>query len=324
MRIPRPMGTTLLAKNYREESTKSNLSKLRNHIIKAFISRSLIVKSTIETKVRVKDKDYKKALKAYNLLSAKQKNKTTKPTKYKELHDETMYNATYKELSLILGIGSLIKLEARVSKVLLKETSTMASEQGIRELQAHARANSAGLFFGILGKVPEMNDWARELQGVTRIKGYMPAMVMATNTAMGQASQQTEKALNLAIKLAGMEPSSRVPNNAFIQNNFGTQHPEKGLPGPDGQTQYLTPTMALRMLEEKGLTRVELDTDLLAAKYGIMGPDIPDVKAMASDAQGAKNFRIEDLIQVPNSADRHDTHREREEDIEEVIIAPAD
>lgn len=306
-RIPRPAGTTQAAMNWREDQSIKNIKRLRRITIKAFISHNLFMLHNQATNIRVEDKASHK----------KQKKKSNKK-EYIELSIDTLERANFNYLCLVLGL-STSKVEGLIDQVLMKDTSKMATDHGQLELQAMTRAVSKRLFFDGLGKVPEMFDWAEELKGVTRIKGYSPGHIIATNSAITNALNHANKMIDTAMKLGALGEPKRP--QSLTQNNLhlGTLNPNPNSGDPNNPTQgsqFLTPTMALRLLEEKGLTKVPLDETALAIKYGIFSEDIPDVKALPTDAQGANNFNIADIVTTNNHEDR----REREEGISEVVL----
>jgi hypothetical protein len=289
-RVPRPQGLTNIGHTLYKEPNNQNKAHLRNTLIKAYISDNLYWLYKKVTHISVEDKE---AMKQAQALKKKEtpaqlkhkknsRKKKDKPIKlYKELYVEEVKRIELSDLALFLGLSEA-KLIQRLEKAYHKEGSIMADTQGKINAQSLARVAISGLFFKSLDKASSQSDWASEIQAVTRLRNYSPAMIMATNAAMTQETQALGLSLRIATMLGGTgDPKGAVPASPTvnIQNNMGT------VPANIGG-QILTPTMAQKMLSEAGLTTQPLDLQGLALLHGINDGSLPEIEATPSDAQG--------------------------------------
>lgn len=322
-RIPRPKGATQLGYQLSKDYTRHNVSLLRAHIIRAFINQNLYWPYQTETRIKVLDKEAMKAAnkaqrdkakekdsKTHPSKGAKNKNKKLKPIKlYKELYVEDIRQVEYSMLASLL-VCSQATIDKRLNKAYEKDASIMATQQGQINVEMMTRASQNRAFFGLLERYPTIMGWAEELKAVARLRGYTPGTIMAANTALNQEMQALNMVHNMASRmLTQNNQKGTVPGHPTvnIQNNVGN------VPGTQNG-QFLTATMAQKMLEEQGLTKVPLDLPALSGLYGIHSGLLPEIEAIESDAQGTQMVDIEALgfkTQLEESEEVDDHHEAR-------------
>lgn len=296
-RIPRPLNSTQLSRMTRKnKELRKDLFRL---LIKAHISGNLFWPYITQTHLPNKFQQTTRTKQDTLDDQSTQNKKTTenisigKKKEYKEIK-----NMELSTLSLFLGI-SVEACTNRITKVLVKEAKRLygkgnSIEKGMIEA---TRAISNRLLLGHLDKALNLTAWAAELQAVSRIKGYHAGTVVATNGAIGmvlQNDKQTLETLKYMVpnQTAGVTINNTNNNNPTLENN-----------------QYLTPTMAIGLIEQQGLNPIPQEgtfqLEALKAQYQI--DQGPNVQAISSDAQGAKLFDLDSIKYL-----KHEDRREAE------------
>lgn len=278
-RIPRPLGTTYLSLNLQKENTKDNKKKLRLHILKAFIQQQVYLAYTQYTHLKPKA----------------HKTKKLKGTKRKPIDNDTnnkhsilsVENIRFMDLCLGLHL-SPIKVQKRVERILALEAKGIDSKSNQARHEITTRATLNWALNEALNRYPTASQWAEELKAVARAYRYSPMNVKEANSALGQELIHLKAIFEMATKQL---PQITKPS-ATINAQFNNGTMPENING-----HYLTPTQAVALLEEKGLTNPEaLDLNLIAMKHGLFGPDVKDVRAIPSDAQGVKAFDPKNFI----------------------------
>lgn len=289
-RIPRPQGLTYLGNQLNQSRTKDNLSKFRKAVLLAFINHSLFWPK--DTLTYLKPKATKK----------QRKESTTLPTNTSTITIETI---TVDQLAFSLGF-TVPKLMNRVHKMLHKVTKEGYNINNQDMMADNARAIFFEAFFGTLQRYRTAADWADELKVMARNYRYSALNVKEANSAEGNVLAYLKTVGDMALKAIPQQPKSTVPDS-----------PNHASPG-NINGHYLTTSEAVKMLDDRGINKVEnLDLNLIALKNGLMGPGVVDVKAIPADAQGIKTFDIKDY-QYTN----HDTRRQEELGLEEPETLP--
>lgn len=299
-RIPRPLGATSLARTFREERTKDNRKKLNNLYIQAFVNQAYYVNPTIITHLYS------------NPAPNTKTNKGTKQGKTKKITRTYYHNNTQgvqyigeeirvgsiSELSAFLGLS-----EERARKRIMVFLRKQAEASGAEELEQNAQHTMAraaiwGTFFGALQQGLIQQEWGTELRAVARANGYQALMVKEANSAMGNQISQTKQIWDMARQLVGTQGTGPSTQINITQTNQ-----------PTTNQQFLTPTMAVKLIEEKGYNEMPLPGSALLQELSIQHDiaNMPDVLALPSDAQGVATSKAKDLIYI-----NHETRREEE------------
>lgn len=135
-----------------------------------------------------------------------------------------------------------------------------------------------------------VSSWAEEIRAMARLSGYQPAYLREANAA---ANIDLTSLSHVMAYLKLIQPQIK-PQSPTINNNIINQ-PELI------QNQILTPTMAVKLLEEKGLNALPKNKamGLEAIYFEENIADMPDVKAIPSDAQGVNRTKSIDFSHIP-------------------------
>lgn len=316
-RIPRPLGLTHLSYQYNKTKDKATKKKLVTTILKAFISEALLIPETHTQGKwgKIHEKTGKLRPSTITKTSSPASNKKTISKKNKNVLTHTkktvLRTIRFHELAGCLG-WSIVRLEERIQKVLSQQGDRLVSQVGKINYEAIARVHQSRLFFRSLEGLEQASLWAEEIRHETRAGGYRASNIMATNSAMGIELQ--------ALKMASDQASKFLPKTGI--NYHKSQHihlDPNGQPIPNGNSekgpemvngsQFLTPSMAMKMLEEKGHNPIPSKEngllEAIAIENGLFGPNLVSVSATMNDAQGrTSGFNPSDMIEKINHGNR--------------------
>lgn len=287
LRIPRPQSFTLMCQSYQKGNL--NLNTLRNITIQHFLSSNLTTLERISHPTR----------------NTKRNNSTnTKTITYR------LKNYDIKDLGHTLML-TLDKAESKVTKHLTKSAEKMRRDGLFIDDVGISRAVKSRLFFGALSRLQDLSDWETELRQASRAYYHKPGYSMAANSAITTTNNHMAHLMKLTESL---EPKAlpSLPHsghNINIQNNVALGLSQ----APEGQ-ETLTADKAIALLAEAKVTALPLDNKDeffagLLDKHNLNSPDIPEVAANLSDAQGvtrAKTFDFEKPIPIDHITRRED------------------
>lgn len=302
-RFPRPQGLTMMSKAYQQDKTKENKKKLRKLLFYYYTNNQLLCMQDTETFLVPIQKGLKE-LSQQSKGSKSPKNKNKRNNAITNKDDTIVLRSigivTIEQLSIGLGL-SVNRTLIKVEHYLANRSRKSIMSKGYQEVQEiRARVGFSGLLKKSEDFLMGTLHWTDELKAIARINGYNAMQVQQANGAIANSHQGMKLTAELYQRLLPAQVKVAVQNNNYTGNNEGQlDTSENGM--------LLTAASAIQLLEDKGLTQVPLDTDALALIHGLNSPDIPNIAAIPSDAQGIKAFDIKEL-----QYNTHETRREAE------------
>lgn len=310
IRFPRPRGLTHQATAYRNKTIRKG--DFIGFIMNLYHSNLLLYPYPKDSSVGTQEGQFQtKAQALNNKQKTKSKNNKQTNNQYHSTGGRGLRGIEIGELATFLQCSAKRAKEYILTSI-IKEGQGLLERTMLRDELGTSRATLRALKNGLLTRHSTVSAWENELLAETRARNYSAGLVKEVNASMRLTNDTLKDLINLHQHTVAQLEKGTV--------HHGPQHgsePYLEIDGPVHEKGHiLTTEVAIKLLEERGLSGTQaVDLEALKDKY-LTDPNIPNVVANLSDAQGVAKASIK--LQSPEAQMDHENRREITEGFEVV------